>query len=71
MWHARYPRDAAAYARDTQEFIGKFVNHKEDDDREEGCEPQIGFLRTVELWENPYNEPYKGKFAYEQGRVIS
>lgn len=59
VWHAHIIWDAAGYARDTEQFVGKFFNHKEDDDREDGGELQIDFLRTVELWENAYTESYE------------
>ena len=36
VWHAHILRDTERYAQETRNFVGRFVNHKEDDDRSAG-----------------------------------
>jgi len=78
VWHAHILKDTAGYARDTKEFVGRFINHKEDDDRAEGGELNTGFATTVKLWEATYGEKYedtdtnyKGKLPDSEERVFT
>jgi len=77
VWHAHILRDTGGYARNTKEFVGTFVNHKEDEDRSQGGELQTGFQTTNHLWERVYGEVYedsdtnyKGKLPDRQARVF-
>ncbi len=68
VWHAHILRDTRQYANDTRGFVGRFVNHKEDDDRR-GGELDTGFKETARLWKKKYNEEYKDEYTSYNGRI--
>lgn len=59
VWHAHILRSTSAYASDCKQFVGRFIDHKEDSDRTDGGELQTGFKTTVALWEAAYDEAYE------------
>jgi len=69
LWHAHILRDTAGYARDTTDFVGRFINHKEDDDRAEGGELDMGYTKTAVLWKETYNEDYEDKDTNYKGKL--
>lgn len=69
VWHAHILRDTIGYGRDTRLFVGRFIDHKEDDDRKQGGELQNGFGRTSELWKQTYDEPYEDENTNYRGKL--
>ncbi len=69
VWHAHMLRDTKRYAEDTRNFVGQFVNHKEDDDRREGGELDTGFTETAQLWKAKYGEEYEDENTNYKGRI--
>ncbi len=69
VWHAHILRDTNRYAEDTRRFVGRFVNHKEDDDRTEGGKLDRGFKRTIDLWREKYGEEYVDVYTSYKGRI--
>ncbi len=69
VWHAHILRSSVAYARDCWKFVGRFINHTEDDDRTDGGELQNGFKRTVQLWMKTYGEEYADSDTNYKGKI--
>ncbi len=69
VWHAHMLRETERYAEDTRNFVGRFVNHKEDDDRRKEGELDMGFTRTAELWKDKYGEEYIDENTSYRGRI--
>lgn len=59
LWHAHILRSTEGYAEDTRQFVGRFVNHEEDDNRKADGKLQNGFKRTVLLWKETFEEDYE------------
>lgn len=77
VWHAHILRSTSCYARDCESVVGRFVDHREDEDRGQGGGLQGGFRTTAALWRAMYGEEYadgdtnyKGKMHPRVRRVM-
>lgn len=78
VFHAQVLKDTAGYARDTPEFLWRFINRKEDDDRVTGGETHAVFAGAAELWaevrglgERDGDTDRKGKLRVSKKRVFT
>lgn len=69
VWHSLILSGSVAYARVCDDLVGRFVEHDEEDDRSEGSRQQVGYERTVELWDCEFNEYYAKEDIEYRGRA--